>query len=159
MVMKSDYTMTVKKRDYAYITKYISKDNTSFNTPSSIDMVLKKIEVGKTYNLDDIYFATNSDKLTESSIKVIEGLYDFIKDNSTMVIEIQGHTDNVGAEDYNMRLSQARAKAVYDVLIDMGISAKQIKYKGYGETKPISENRTEVGRALNRRTVFLILKK
>jgi hypothetical protein len=62
MVMKADYTMTVKKRDYAYVTKYISKNDTRFDTPISIDMELKPIEVGKTYNLDEIYYDSDSDQ-------------------------------------------------------------------------------------------------
>ncbi len=159
MVMKSDYTMTVKKRDYTYITKYIAKDNPYFNTPVDIDMKLKAIEVGKTYNLEDIYFATNSDQLTATSKKVIEGLYDFLHDNPNIIIEIQGHTDNVGNEIANMKLSKARAKSVYSLLVQLGIPPRQMRYKGYGETKPVASNATEEGRSLNRRTVFLILKK
>lgn len=159
IVMKSDYTMTVKKRDYTYITKYIAKDNPYFDTPVDIDMKLKAIEVGKTYNLEDIYFATNSDQLTSTSKKVIEGLYDFLHDNPNIVIEIQGHTDNVGNEIANMKLSKARAKSVYSLLVKLGIPPGQMRYKGYGETKPVASNATEEGRSLNRRTVFLILKK
>ena len=159
IVMKSDFVMTVKKQDYAYVSRYISKDNNRFNTPISMDMELKEIEIGKTYNLDDVYFATNSAELTDNSKKVIEGFFDFLHDNPNIVIEIQGHTDNVGADSYNMKLSQGRAKSVYDLLKNMGITDKQMSYKGYGETKPITENRTEKGRALNRRTVFLIIKK
>lgn len=159
MVMKADYTMTVKKRDYTYITKYISKTDTKFDVPVSINMEMKQIEVGKTYNLDDIYFATDSDKLTETSKKVVEGFYDFLHDNPNVKIEIQGHTDNVGAVDYNIRLSKARARTVYNLLIKLGIPANQMTYKGYGESRPIADNQTEEGRALNRRTVFLITNK
>lgn len=158
-IMNSDFIMTVKKQDYAYVSRYIAKDNNKFDIPISMDMELKEIEVGETYNLDDVYFATNSTALTENSKKVIEGFYDFLNDNPSIVIEIQGHTDNVGADSYNMKLSQGRAKSVYDELKKYGISDDQMSYKGYGETKPISENRTEKGRALNRRTVFLIIKK
>jgi outer membrane protein OmpA-like peptidoglycan-associated protein len=141
------------------VSRYIAKDNSRFDIPISMDMELKEIEVGETYNLDDVYFATNSTDLTENSKKVIEGFYDFLNDNPSIVIEIQGHTDNVGTDSYNMKLSQGRAKSVYDELKKYGISDNQMSYKGYGETKPISENRTKEGRALNRRTVFLIIKK
>ncbi len=159
MVMKSDYTMTVKKRDYTYITKYIAKDDARFNTPVNIDMEMKQIEVGKTYNLEDIYFDTDSDKLTEKSKKVVEGFYDFLNDNPNVVIEIQGHTDNVGSEEYNITLSKNRAKTVYNLLLKLGIPARQMTYRGYGESVPIASNQTEEGRALNRRTVFLIKSK
>ncbi|RLD46243.1 MAG: hypothetical protein DRI86_03700 [Bacteroidetes bacterium] len=158
-VMESDFIMTVKKQDYAYVSRYIAKDNSRFNVPISMDMELKEIEVGGTYNLDDVYFATNSTKLTDNSKKVIEEFYNFLHENPKIIIEIQGHTDNVGTEIYNQKLSRGRAKSVYELLINLGISDNQMSYKGYGETMPISENRTEEGRALNRRTVFLIIKK
>lgn len=159
MVMKSDYTMTVKKRDYTYITKYIGKNDSHFNVPVTINMEMKSIEVGKTYNLDDIYFDTDSDVLTETSKTVVEGFFDFLHDNPNVKIEIQGHTDNVGADNYNIRLSKDRARSVYKLLLNLGIPASQMNYKGYGESRPIADNQTENGRALNRRTVFLILSK
>ncbi len=158
-VMISDFVMTVKKQNYAYVSRYISKDNSIFDTPISMNMELKKIEIGETYNLDDVYFATNSTKLTANSKKVIEGFYEFLHENPNIIVEIQGHTDNIGKDSYNLTLSKGRAKSVYDLLIKMGTNEKQISYKGYGESKPISENKTEIGRALNRRTVFLIIKK
>jgi outer membrane protein OmpA-like peptidoglycan-associated protein/tetratricopeptide (TPR) repeat protein len=159
MVMKSDYTMTVKKQDYTYVTKYIGRDDVNFSTPVSMDMELKQIEVGKTYNLDDIYFATDSDQLTETSIKVVDGFFEFLHDNPNVIIEIQGHTDNVGGDEYNLKLSQARAKTVYNLLIKLGIPSNQMSYRGYGENQAIADNTTEEGRAKNRRTVFLIISK
>ena len=159
MVMKSDFTMTVKKRDYTYVTKYIAKTNTKFDVPVNMNLEMKPIKIGRTYNLDDIYFSTDSDQLTESSQKVIEGFYEFLNDNPNIVVEIQGHTDNIGSGAYNMKLSKDRAKSVFNLLSEKGISSKQMKYKGYGETKPVADNSSEEGRAKNRRTVFLILKK
>lgn len=158
-IMKSDYTVTVKKRDYTYITKYISKDDPHFSIPVEMNMQMKAIEVGKSYNLEDVYFDTDSDQLTEASKKVVEGFFDFLKDNPNVIIEIQGHTDNVGADEYNMTLSQNRAKSVYQLLITLGIPNRQMTFKGFGESKPIDTNETEEGRAKNRRTVFLIVKK
>jgi outer membrane protein OmpA-like peptidoglycan-associated protein len=76
--------------------------------------------------------------------------------NPKLTIEISGHTDNQGSKTYNQNLSQNRSKSVYDYLVNKGISASRLTYKGYGDTMPISENNTEEGRALNRRTEFKV---
>ena len=115
--------------------------------------------MGAAYNLQDIYFDTDSDVLKKKSVRVIEGFYDFLKDNPNVHVEIQGHTDNVGSDAYNMKLSEARAKSVYQVLLDFGIPVGQISYKGYGESKPIASNKSSSGRAKNRRTIFVITSK
>ena len=78
--------------------------------------------------------------------------------NPTLRIEISGHTDNVGKDDYNMTLSENRAKSVRQWLIDKGINTQRIVAKGYGKTKPIADNSTEEGRQQNRRTEFKIIK-
>ena len=77
----------------------------------------------------------------------------------TLVIEISGHTDNVGSAASNIRVSEARAKAVVDYLINNGIPTSRLTYKGYGFDEPIAPNTTEEGRQLNRRVEFKILKK
>ena len=77
--------------------------------------------------------------------------------NQNLKIEIGGHTDNQGNDEYNMNLSLERAKSVYNYLISKGISADRMSYKGYGETKPIASNDTEEGRQLNRRTEFKVI--
>jgi len=160
IVTNNDLMLMVKKRDYAYQTTYIEqkKGNVSLE-PMKIDFKLKQIKVGVAYNLQDIYFDTDSDHLKDKSKEVIDGFYDFLKDNPNVKVEIQGHTDNVGSDAYNMKLSEARAKAVYEVLIEKGIPDSQITYKGYGERKPVASNDSEEGRAKNRRTVFLITQK
>lgn len=85
-------------------------------------------------------------------------LTELLKNNENLAIEIQGHTDNIGEDKMNEKLSENRAKAVYDFLIKNGISAKRLSYKGYGETKPNFDNNTEEGRQKNRRTEFIVTK-
>ena len=80
----------------------------------------------------------------------------FLNNNPKLHIEIQGHTDNVGTADYNLKLSTARAKAVYDFLLKHQIADERLTYQGYGLTKPVSDNDSEDGRAKNRRTEFVI---
>jgi OOP family OmpA-OmpF porin len=80
-----------------------------------------------------------------------------MRENSVLKITVNGHTDNVGTADYNLNLSKTRAKAVYDYLIKSGISTFRLNYQYYGLTKPIADNDTEEGRAVNRRVEFEII--
>ena len=160
IVTKNDLTLMVKKKNYAYVTKYIEQEKEDQPAkPVNLDVKLKEIEVGVAYDLQDVYFDTDSDVLKKMSVRVIEGFYDFLQDNPNVKVEIQGHTDNVGSDAYNLKLSNERAKSVYQVLLDMGTSISQITHKGYGETNPIASNNTNVGKAKNRRTVFVIISK
>jgi outer membrane protein OmpA-like peptidoglycan-associated protein len=77
-------------------------------------------------------------------------------DNPTVKIEIEGHTDNQGTPDYNLKLSDNRARIVYEFLIAKSVSPDRLKYKGYGQNSPVEDNSTEAGRAKNRRTVLRI---
>jgi outer membrane protein OmpA-like peptidoglycan-associated protein len=79
-----------------------------------------------------------------------------MENNPTLKIEIQGHTDNTGTDEKNKALSENRAKSVYQYLIDKGVSAGRLSYKGYASSKPIGPNNTESGRAKNRRTEFVV---
>jgi len=120
---------------------------------------MKTIEVGKSYKINDILFATNSYELTKASKLAIETFIEFMNDNQSVEVELQGHTDNVGSAEYNLTLSENRANAVYQYLISKGIAENRLTYKGYGQEKPIADNSTVAGRAKNRRTIFLITKK
>jgi outer membrane protein OmpA-like peptidoglycan-associated protein len=80
-----------------------------------------------------------------------------MQQNPGIKIEIGGHTDDKGSDDYNLTLSEGRAQSVKDYLIEKGIAADRMTAKGYGETEPISSNATDQGRAENRRVEFTIL--
>ena len=82
-----------------------------------------------------------------------------MNDNSKITIEVSGHTDNVGSDEYNLKLSDDRAKSVKTYLESQGIDSSRIQSKGYGETKHIAGNETEEDRQLNRRVEFTILTK
>jgi outer membrane protein OmpA-like peptidoglycan-associated protein len=77
----------------------------------------------------------------------------------TLRIEISGHTDNVGSKSYNKKLSEKRAKAVVDYLVDKGIDKSRLAFAGYGFAQPIASNDTPLGRQKNRRTEFKVLEK
>lgn len=81
----------------------------------------------------------------------------FLQKNPSLKIEISGHTDNIGTAQYNLQLSENRAKSVYDYLVQHGIEAKRLSYKGFGYQKPLDSNDTEKGRANNRRTEMKVM--
>lgn len=154
---KEDYVMTLKKEGMAFSSQLIEKDVPTENGVVKADLEMKKIEKGKSYNINNINFATNSYELLFKSKAILEGFSEFLKSNPNIKVAIQGHTDDVGDDAANLALSENRAKAVYEYLVSTGISAARLSYKGYGETQPVAANTTEAGRAKNRRTEFLIL--
>jgi outer membrane protein OmpA-like peptidoglycan-associated protein len=109
--------------------------------------------------LENIFFETGSSELLPASEPELKKLLYTLKTNLSMIIELRGHTDNVGEDAANQQLSQARAKAVFIWLTNKGIQAHRITYKGFGETQPIASNDTDAGRKQNRRTEFYIVKK
>lgn len=86
----------------------------------------------------------------EGRAKVAEAAK-ILRDNPTIHVEVAGHTDSIGSDAYNMKLSERRARTVADELVKDGISASRLTVRGYGETKPVADNKTEAGRAKNRR--------
>jgi len=109
--------------------------------------------------LEKVHFATNSDKIVgKKSFKVLDTVIKIMKANPKMKIRIEGHTDNAGARELNMDLSQRRADAVKKYLVDGGIDEKRLEAVGYGPDKPIADNATKEGMAANRRVEFHIVK-
>jgi outer membrane protein OmpA-like peptidoglycan-associated protein/tetratricopeptide (TPR) repeat protein len=155
----SDYIMTVKKAGYVYETRYISRIDSTFKTPKKLDLQIEPIELNKSYRINDVYFDFNSFTLTNESKMVLDQLIEFLHENSSIHIEIQGHTDNIGNDADNLKLSENRAQSVYNYLITSNIHASRLTFRGYGKTMPVATNDTEEGRAKNRRTVFVITRK
>jgi outer membrane protein OmpA-like peptidoglycan-associated protein len=161
-LLRNDYILTVKKEDYAYTSKYISKEDSVISkepTKVKVDFEIKPIQVGQAYRLNDIYFAYGKYYLTEDSKRIIDGFIDFLNDHPSMKVAIFGHTDNTSDADLNLKLSENRAKEVYDYILMKGVDVSRLSYKGFGLTKPIASNDTEQGRAKNRRTEFVIIEK
>lgn len=121
------------------------------------DFYLTPIEVGQSIKLNHIYFETSKFDLLSDSYYELDKVVKLLKENPTMKIEIDGHTDNVGNAEKNQVLSSNRATAVMNYIISKGISADRISAKGYGITKPMVENDTPENRQLNRRVEFTIL--
>jgi len=120
------------------------------NTPAGVKVDENGCSL--TYNFA-ITFPNNSNKIEDKYMAKIEEFAKFLKENPSYKAEIQGYTDNKGSASYNQKLSEKRAKAVYEALIKLGVSADRLSYKGYGEANPIASNDTAEGRAANRRVV------
>ena len=93
------------------------------------------------------------------SFSLLDEVAKVLNDNKQIkLVEVQGHTDNRGNDDFNLKLSDARARAVYTYLIGKGVDPSRLTAQGYGETRPIGDNNTSIGREANRRVEFVILK-
>lgn len=113
--------------------------------------------IGETIVLESIYFQTDSTRLEPPAIEELEKLYAFLQQHPEQRIAIYGHTDNVAPDHYNLTLSQGRAEAVVNYLINKGIDPVRLSATGYGETQPIDTNDTEEGRQKNRRVELELL--
>ena len=106
--------------------------------------------------MQGIQFETGKAKIKPASFGLLNQIAETFIDNPSYIIEVQGHTDNVGKDDFNMKLSDKRAKAVMEYLVNAGVPAERMTANGYGPTRPIADNTTAQGRALNRRVEFNI---
>jgi outer membrane protein OmpA-like peptidoglycan-associated protein len=152
-----EFIMTVKKKDYAFTSEYIKVKEVAKEEPVKVNFEVKPVEIGTTVKLNNIYFNSNCAVFEKSSLVVLDNFLEYLVENPEIKISIHGHTDNVGNDNDNQTLSEQRAKAVSDYLILQGLDKSRIvSTHGYGESKPLTTNETSEGRALNRRTEFVI---
>jgi outer membrane protein OmpA-like peptidoglycan-associated protein len=123
----------------------------------SMNIGLVPLKVGKKVVLHNMFFATNKTRILPQSEEALDELYAFLRDNPSIKIRITGHTDDVGSEKTNQRLSEGRANAVREEIVRRGIAADRIEAEGKGESEPIADNTTEEGRAKNRRVEITII--
>ena len=97
-------------------------------------------------------FEFNSDKVAADNYAGLNVVAKFLKDSPNVTVKVEGHTDNVGAKEYNQKLSERRAKSVADYIISKGVDSSRVTIQGFGFSKPIASNKTKEGRAKNRRT-------
>jgi OmpA-OmpF porin, OOP family len=155
---KGWYMITASAEGYLNATDSISVEDEELS-PYTKDIFLTPIEVGVTVRLKNIYFDFDKTTLKKESFVELNKVVEFLKQNSSVEIEIAGHTDNKGSDQYNEYLSQGRSQSVVDYLIEQGIESYRLSAHGYGESKPIDTNDTDDGRANNRRVEFTVLKK
>lgn len=123
------------------------------------DLTKQKLEPGKVILLKNIYFEFDKDELMPRSYVELNKLLKIMRENPKLVIDIMGHTDSLGDDDYNFDLSQRRAQAVVNFLLEHKVSKNRLRFHGEGESKPIASNETDEGRAQNRRVEFVVVKK
>lgn len=161
------YGLNIEKENYLFYSENFDLlEAASLDQPFQLYIELQPIqpvtlnkegEEPKPVVLRNIFFTTGSAELLPASTQELHKLYQLLADNPGMKIRIDGHTDDVGQAEDNLILSENRAKAVYDFLIEQGITADRLSYKGFGESQPIDSNETAKGRQNNRRTAFLVI--
>ncbi|MEO1627402.1 MAG: OmpA family protein [Bacteroidota bacterium] len=167
----TDYALNVAKENYLFQSEnFALSKNNSLSEPYRLTIGLQTVpttaEAGaeplaqnKPVILKNVFFDTGSAELSPSSYFELDKLKALLEDNSQLQIQINGHTDDVGSDVDNLKLSEDRAKAVFDYLVAKGISEDRLRYKGYGESRPIDSNDTATGRQENRRTEFEVISK
>jgi outer membrane protein OmpA-like peptidoglycan-associated protein len=154
----SSYALNAVKEHYLFYSENFEIAGTySEILPYEKDVALKRIELGESIILKNVFFDTDKADLKPASETELNRLTLLMQQNPRMKVEISGHTDNIGNKEHNATLSNNRARSVFDYLVHQGIAAERMTYKGYGFDKPVASNDTEEGRALNRRTEFTII--
>jgi outer membrane protein OmpA-like peptidoglycan-associated protein len=160
-----DYQARIDHEGFLISISHFHVDAGKESTPQ-ITLVAKpkkslvKVQKTQLKLLDMVYFNTDTAEIQARSEPLLTEVADaLLRTPEVLRVEVQGHTDNVGAADYNLDLSQRRAEAVRDFLLRNGVEASRLEAKGYGLTKPIAPNKGEKGRSKNRRVAFIILER
>lgn len=121
------------------------------------DLSKVKLEAGKAVPLRDIFFEHDRSELMPRSFVELKKLLKIMRQNPQLAIEVCGHTDSVGDDEYNQNLSEKRAKAVAEYLNNNGVEPSRTRFKGCGSAQPVADNNTPQGRQMNRRVEFVVL--
>ncbi|MEM7162861.1 MAG: OmpA family protein [Bacteroidota bacterium] len=154
---EKSYALNASALGYLFYSENF--DYTKGNEEKAIEKIvpMKKIEKGVSIVLENIFFDTDKSNLKESSFVELNKLKQVLNYYPELKIQIQGHTDNVGDDIYNLGLSKERANSVMVWLYEQGIEKGRVSAEGFGESRPIASNETEEGRAQNRRTEVMII--
>ena len=152
-----NYAFTVNRKGYLFFSENFTMQNNISDSPMIINIGLQPLEKGASIILKNIFFQSKSAALQNISFTELDKVAALMNENPSLNIQINGYTDNVGKPADNLLLSVNRAKAVVVYLQNKGIDAKRLSGKGFGETKPIAANNTEVGKAENRRTELTVI--
>ena len=152
-------TQTINASLPNYFPQYEMIDLTKQKTSVKLlrDLYVTPLEIGQSVKLNNIFFETGKATLKPKSFPELNKVVKFLNENTAINIQIEGHTDNVGKPDANLKLSRWRARAVQQYLVGKGIPIKRVKFDGFGQNKPVAKNTTAQGKSLNRRVEFKIL--
>ncbi|MBM3415488.1 MAG: flagellar motor protein MotB [Bacteroidetes bacterium] len=152
-----DYAFVVNRKGYLFYSDNFWMAGHSPDSTYQKDIPLTPIEINASIVLKNIFFDINKWELKPESQAELDKLVQLLHENPSLKIEISGHTDNVGGPADNLTLSNNRAKAVVNYLISKNIAVSRLNSKGFGETRPVADNKTEEGRAQNRRTEMKVM--
>ncbi len=148
----TDYKSIIAQSKY----KWLSDEKKFVDVEKNLKV--QRATAGATFKLDNIFFDLGKATIKDASLPSLDNLYEILKKND-ISIELGGHSDSIGSEETNLRLSQERVNSVRNYLVNKGIAGDRIVAQGYGETKPVVSNSTEEGRAQNRRVEVKIIEK
>lgn len=134
---------------------YLPKKDYLTGSEKDKEILLEKIEKGKSFVVDNINFEFGKAYLKKESVNILDRVVRIMKENAGLKITVSGHTDDIGDAAYNQKLSEKRADAVTSYMIKQGISPERVKAQGFGKTKPLVPNTSDKNRAKNRRTEFI----
>ncbi len=154
-----DYAFNVNRKGYLFYSDNFLMSGKSPDTTYEKNISLQPIEANASVVLKNIFFDVNKFEIKSSSQAELDIVVRMLNENPSLKIEIGGHTDNVGKPTDNLALSNNRAKAVVSYLVAKNISPSRLTAKGFGETKPLAPNKTEEGKAQNRRTEMKVISK
>ncbi|MGE5107782.1 MAG: OmpA family protein, partial [Sphingobacteriales bacterium] len=152
-----DYAFNVNRKGYLFYSDNFSLSKNPVDSVYTKDIPLQPIELNANIVLKNIFFDTKKFDLKPESMVELDKVVQLMKDNPNIKILISGHTDNVGKPQDNLVLSNARAKSAINYLLYKGIRIERLQWKGFGSTKPVADNKTEAGRAQNRRTELTVV--
>lgn len=152
------YAFYASAEGFYAVRESVDLTSLSVYEEKEVDLHLVPIVQGQNIRLNNVFFVRSKAEIKTNSFAELDNLVELLKNNPSLEIEIQGHTDNTGSKDLNMKLSEERANSVLDYLVNKGVSKGRLKAKGYGGTNPIADNRYEYTRKLNRRVEFKIIK-
>ena len=154
-----DYAFNVNRKGYLFYSDNYSLSVKSSDSVYQKNIPLQPIEVNASIVLRNIFFDVNKYVLNPESQVELDKVVQLLSENPSVKIQISGHTDNVGKPADNLVLSNNRAKAVINYLVQKGIAIQRLTAKGFGETQPVAPNTTETGKAQNRRTEMKVTSK
>jgi outer membrane protein OmpA-like peptidoglycan-associated protein len=153
----ANYAYYFKKQGYSGASDNAFLKDKKKEITITKDIVLKKPWDGS-ITVNNIFFEYNKSDLKPESFTELDRLVELLTEYPEAKVEISGHTDNIGNDIYNQTLSQDRAGSVVNYLIRKDMKKENLIAKGYGKTKPVADNSTDEGRAMNRRVEFKFLK-
>jgi outer membrane protein OmpA-like peptidoglycan-associated protein len=152
------YDISISAKGYSFQSQIVNADSLKAYKEVKKDVQLKMLKPNASFTLNNLFFDFDSSSLNKNSELELARVIELLKTNPKIVVEISAHTDDKGSDEYNNKLSQARAESVVKYLSENGIVKERLAAKGYGKTVPCVPNDSDENRAKNRRVEFKILK-